>query len=176
MEFLWSSALWQQFGAAIDTLEHALLACPDTLWNEPLWRDSSAPPVPVDFSQFWNIGFHTTFWLDLYLSGALEGFAPPAPFTLEDPERTYTKDELLAYLAYTRSKCRKTIMGLTEEKGSRLCTFPWLPGKAFTFLELQLYNMRHVQEHAAQLHLFLGQHGHTVSTWINRAKHDRGAE
>jgi hypothetical protein len=25
------------------------------------------------------------------------------------------------------------------------------------FAELQLYTMRHVQEHAAQLHLFLGQ-------------------
>jgi hypothetical protein len=26
-------------------------------------------------------------------------------------------------------------------------------------LELQLYNLRHVQEHAAQLSLFLGQNG-----------------
>src|SRR5690242_15065334 len=32
-------------------------------------------------------------------------------------------------------------------------------GQAVSFLELQLYNMRHVQEHAAQLNLFLGQHG-----------------
>jgi hypothetical protein len=33
-----------------------------------------------------------------------------------------------------------------------LCQFPWgeLP-----FAEVQLYNLRHVQEHAAQLHLFL---------------------
>ena len=44
MESLWSSALWQQFGAAIDTLENALLACPDSLWNERLWSGSSVPP------------------------------------------------------------------------------------------------------------------------------------
>jgi hypothetical protein len=35
-----------------------------------------------------------------------------------------------------------------------MCRFSWgeLP-----FGELLLYTMRHVQEHAAQLHLFLGQ-------------------
>ncbi|HCI80283.1 MAG TPA: DinB family protein, partial [Ktedonobacter sp.] len=32
MDFLWKTALWQQFGATIDMLENALLACPDTLW------------------------------------------------------------------------------------------------------------------------------------------------
>lgn len=26
-------ALWQQFGASIDMLENALLACPDELWD-----------------------------------------------------------------------------------------------------------------------------------------------
>jgi DinB superfamily len=170
MESLWCNALWQQFGAAIDTVGIALLACPDTLWNERLWRNSSTPPVPVEFSEFWNIAFHTLFWLDLYLSGSLEGFAPPSPFTLEDPDRAYTKGELQAYLVYTRTKCRKAIAELTEEKAGRLCTFPWLPGKTFSFLELQLYNMRHVQEHASQLHLFLGQHGHAVSSWIDRAR------
>jgi uncharacterized damage-inducible protein DinB len=170
MESLWSSAVWQQFGAAIDTVENALVACPDTLWNERLWSNSSTPPVPVEFSEFWNIAFHTLFWLDLYLTGSLEGFVPPAPFTSSDPDRPYTKDELLAYLAHTRTKCRATIEALTEDKASYLCTFPWLRGNAFTFAELQLYNMRHVQEHAAQLHLFLGQHGHAVSSWIDRAK------
>lgn len=35
----------------------------------------------------------------------------------------------------------------------RLCQFPWgeLP-----FAELQLYNLRHVQEHGAQQRMFLG--------------------
>jgi hypothetical protein len=167
-----STALWQQFGAAIDTLEDALLACPDSLWNERLWSGSSAPPVPAEFSQFWNITFHTIFWLDLYLSGSPEGFAPPAPFALEDPDVPYAKDELHTYLLYARTKCRTTLAALTEEKASQLCKFPWLPGKSFTFVELLLYNMRHVQEHAAQLHLFLGQNACTVSSWVNRARDD----
>jgi hypothetical protein len=176
MESLWSAALWQQFGAAIDTLENAVLTCPKALWNERLWSDSSAPSVPVEFSQFWNITFHTIFWLDLYLSGSPEGFAPPAPFTVDDPERPYTKDELRAYLRYTRTKCHTTLAALTQEKASQLCEFPWAPGRVFSFVELLLYTMRHVQEHAAQLHLFLGQNACAVSSWVDRARDDPGSE
>ena len=33
METTLRTALWRQFGAAIDMLENALLACPSTLWT-----------------------------------------------------------------------------------------------------------------------------------------------
>ena len=39
MDPLWRTALWQQFGATIDMLENALLACPGTHWNGRLWSD-----------------------------------------------------------------------------------------------------------------------------------------
>ncbi len=46
-----------------------------------------------------------------------------------------------------------------------------------SFLELLLYNMRHVQEHAAQLNLFLGQNAiDRASDWVPRAKADEGGE
>ena len=75
---LWRTALWRQFGAAIDMLENALLACPSTHWNGLLWSDYSDP----EFAAFWSITYHTLFWLDVYLTGSREGFALPAPFTL----------------------------------------------------------------------------------------------
>jgi hypothetical protein len=34
--------------------------------------------------------------------------------------------------------------------------------------------MRHVQEHAAQLNLFLGQQFGAAATWIAQAKHNEG--
>jgi hypothetical protein len=46
------------------------------------------------------------------------------------------------------------IEGLSVEEAYRICRFPW--GEV-PFAELMLYTMRHVQEHAAQLHLFSGQ-------------------
>jgi hypothetical protein len=69
--------------------------------------------------------------------------------------RVYTRAELLGYLDYCRERCRIVVGGMTAEQARRMCRFPW--GEV-TFGELHLYNMRHVQEHAAQLGMFVGQH------------------
>lgn len=170
MEIMFHTALWRQFGAAIDMLENALAACPASLWEERLWHerpDHPLPPwFPPEFSQFWYIAYHTLFWLDLYLSGSREeDFTPPAPFIWTElnpaasPERPYTKDELLTYLAAMRRKCHATIFALTDERAHQTVSYLWTGEQGASFLELQLYTMRHVQEHAAQLNLFLGQHG-----------------
>ena len=184
MDPLWRTALWQQFGATIDMLENALLACPSTHWNGRLWSDHSDHPLPPESTEFWYITYHTLFWLDLYLTGSLEGFAPPTPFTLDEleparvlPEQPYTRDELHAYLVNLRKKCQTTIAGLSDEQAHQLVDFPWIEGKPMSFLELLLYTMRHVQEHAAQLNLFLGQNAMDgASDWVSRAKADEGGE
>jgi hypothetical protein len=44
--------LWHQFGAAIDMLESALLACPDDLWH---FRSQQ--------QEFWYMAYHCLFWL-----------------------------------------------------------------------------------------------------------------
>jgi uncharacterized damage-inducible protein DinB len=180
MDPLWKTALWRQFGATIDMLENALFACPDTHWQRLLWSDHSAPEYPA----FWSIAHHTLFWLDLYLTGSLEGFAPPAPFTLVEldptgalPEKPYTRDELHTYLVYLREKCQTTITELSDEKAQRQVAFPWMRGKPMSFFELLLYSMRHVQEHAAQLNLFIGQNSiEGASDWVPWAGADKGDE
>jgi hypothetical protein len=163
METLWKTILWSQFGAAIDMLENNLLACPDELLC-----DRSQQP------EFWYVVYHALFWLDLYLSGSVDGFTPPAPFTLEEldpagllPEKPYTKDELLTYLAHCRKKCQTTIETLTDEQASTLCKFTW---GELSFAELLLYNMRHVQEHAGGLNLMLGQKLGEGPGWVGKAR------
>jgi hypothetical protein len=158
-------------------LDHALRACPGPLWRGRLWERGGERP---EFAEFWYIGYHTLFWLDLYLSGAVEGFAPPAPFTLGEldpagvlPDRTYSREELLGYLAHGRPKCRAAIDALTEEHASRLCVFGW--GEA-SFAELLLYNLRHIQGHATELNLFLGQQTGSAPGWVARAKDSLGGE
>ncbi len=155
--------LWPELGAAIDMLENALLACPDGLWGDP-----SREP------QFWYVVYHTLFWLDVHLSGSVEGFAPPAPFGLEEfdpagplPDRTYAKEELRSYLAHDREKCRATIEALTEETAARRCVFGW--GEV-SFAELLLCSMRHVQHHAGQLNLILRQATGSAPRWVARPK------
>jgi hypothetical protein len=173
MTIIDNQMLWRQFGATIDMFGDVLRDCPDDLWEKRLWEDEPDQWVATGFSAFWYLCYHTLFWLDLYLTGAEEGFAPPAPFDLVEMEagevlpRTYTRDELLHYLEYCRQRCHETIDALSTEQAYRLCRFPWgeLP-----FGELLLYNLRHVQEHAAQLRMFLGQHAGRSTGWISQAE------
>ena len=190
METSWSAALWGQFGAAIDMLDNALEACPTSLWRERLW---SAPPdhPQSPFGEFWYIAYHTLYWLDVYLSSVADSTpgvtppSPPSPFPApsldaddERPERPYAKDDLLIYLAYTRQKCQSTINTLIGERARFPYEFPWErgQGRPISYLELMMYTMRHVQEHAAQLSLFLGQHGIPDADldWVPQAKGEAG--
>ena len=171
MNDAWKSTVWRQFGAAIDDLGNALRACPGSLWHDRLYDTGAMPP---QFSEFWYIVYHTLFWLDLYLFGSEEGFIPPAPFTIIEqyhdgplPERAYTKDELYRYLRACRKKCHTTIEALTAESAERRCQFPW--GEV-SFTELLLYNMRHVQGHASQLNLALGQKTGSAPDWVTMAR------
>ena len=80
---------------------------------------------------------------------------------------SYTRDELLGYLEICRQRCQATITSLSSEEAHRLCRFPW--GEV-TFAELQLYSLRHVQEHSAQLHMLLGQQAGLSADWVGQAK------
>lgn len=185
MEILWRTALWPQFGAAIDMLENALAACPDRLWAERLWPETAPSRFPPQFAEFWYVTYHALVWLDLYLTGLPEEeFAPPVPFAQGEldsaealPERPYTKEELRAYLVSVRQNARATLVALADEQARRPVAYPWSEGQPISFLELQLYSLRHVQEHAAQLSLFLGQHGMPGEAldWVPRAKGESGS-
>jgi len=160
MEAFLKEIIWQQFGASIDMLENALAACPDKLWNTP--------------EKFWYNAYHTLFWLDYYLSVDPKNFSPPAPFTLSEfdagaalPEPAYSKTALLAYLAFGRKKCRDLIAGLPpDDTHLRFIN----DKKNYSITEILLYNMRHVQHHAAQLNLLLRQAGYEPPHWVSRTK------
>jgi hypothetical protein len=171
MDTLLKTSIWQQFGAVIDYLAETVTACPNELWLAALWQTPNKTP---EFAQFWYVTYHTLFWLDLYLTGAEEGFLPPAPFTLIEqddegplPERVYTKAELQAYLQACRQKCRATIATLTDEMARRHCVFGW--GEC-SFLELLVYNLRHVHGHASQLNMLLGQNGISTPDYVTQVR------
>ncbi len=151
-------------------LDDALRACPDELWQERLYNERSVQP---EFAEFWYVVYHTLFWLDFYLSDTAEGFAPPAPFTLSEfeagllPERVYTKAELQTYLEHGRNTCRAKLETLADALIPQRSRPDW---PEMSVAELLLYNMRHVQEHAAQLSLFLGQKVGSAPSWVAKAQ------
>lgn len=157
--------LWRQFGAAIDTLENAIRACPESIWS-----DRSR------YHEYWYWAYHTIFWLDYYMSDceSSDHFKPPAPFTLSElddsglmPDRVYTQAELLDYLAYSCAKCKQSITRLADEAACNAIA-PMRP--QLTQFELHLYTMRHVQHHAAQLNMLLRQLTNSAPGWVSKAK------
>lgn len=158
----WKDAVWGQVGAAIDSLELAIDACPDTLWG-----DRSR------FPEYWYVVYHTLFFLDYYMSESPEGYAPPPPFTLTEldpagvlPDRVYSKEEMRRFLDHGRRKVRAKIAGMTDEKAALRSPFRDLPE-----LDFLLYQMRHVQHHAAQLNLIIRQVTNSdAPRWVSRTK------
>jgi hypothetical protein len=159
----WHATVWRQIGAAIDMLANAIEACPDEVWG-----DRSLRP------EFWYVAFHTIFMLDVHLSGAVEGFQPPAPYTLSEldptgvmPDRVYTRGELMEYLRHCRARCRDVVLGMTDEQAAEILTFPWV---TLSRAEMLLYNMRHVQHHTAQLNLLLRQQIDSAPGYVKQAR------
>jgi hypothetical protein len=154
--------IWQQFGAAMDMLENAIIACPEDQWDNR--------------SRFWYLAYHTVFWTDYYLSDTPmeKDYRPPSPFTLSEfedgvlPERVYTKAEVIHFLHHGRERLHRRLHGSTT--GELLETRFTSEYKNFSQFELLLYNMRHVQHHAAQLNLLLRQHGNIPPDWVSRTK------
>jgi len=162
-------AIGQQFGAAIASLEGAIEACPENVWQ-----------AGDRWTQPWYLAFHTIFWLDLYLSESSAEYAPPEPFTRGElepnifPERPYAKKELTTWLQSCREALAARLITVSTEAGARRpCHLHWGEMAA---AELLLYNLRHVQHHTAQLNLLIRQGGGQPAPWIRRAGELEGAD
>jgi hypothetical protein len=159
--------LWKQFAASIDMLKNAIMLCPESYWatNKKIFYQA----------------YHTLVFLDYYLTIPSKDFSSPLAFTVAEignipedaigdviPNHIYSKEELLDYLQACRQKCRKVISGLTAETLFER----WIEKGGdmnYAVLEILLYNMRHVQHHAAQLNLLLRQGINEAPGWEARA-------
>lgn len=159
--------LTSQFHAALKMLQHAILQCPDALWNDP-----------NDKNKFWHVVYHVLFYTHLYLHPSEAKFSPwsglragynslgalPSP-THEKPQtlEPYTKEEILRFFDLVWKAVPELIRDTdldSEDSG-----FYWLP---FGKLELQLYNLRHVQQHTGELMERLGRQVKLEVEWVGR--------
>lgn len=161
---LFKESLWQQFGASIDMLRNAIVMWPEEKWEQP--------------RKFFDMAYHTLFFLDYYLTIPPETFAPPLSYTLlkevpEDriddifPERIFSKQEMLDFLDACRKKCKSVIDSITEENVQARWVEPDSP-RNYLMIELLMYNMRHVQHHAAQMNIMLRNEINSAPLWVSR--------
>ena len=145
--------LTNQYEAALCTLNVCIERCPEQSWY-----------APVANLKFCQAAFHTLFFADLYLAPDEDTFRRQ-PFhrenafffgdyeELEDraQRNLYDKPAISKYLAYCRGKASDVIGGETAETLAGPAAF----GRKFNRAELHVYNIRHIQHHAAQLGLRL---------------------
>ena len=169
MDKTFRTLLWNQFGASIDMLIHAIANCPDDYF--------------LTNKRFFYIAYHSTVFLDYYSTIPPTDFSPVLPFTqleadkrpkesIDDliPDKIYTKKELVSYLQQSRAKCKSIIDRLTD--GNTTERFTEGDGSNdmdYPILEILLYNLRHTQHHTAQLNMLLRQDLDKHMEWSFRA-------
>ncbi len=141
-----------QLVASLDTLGYCIDACPGSAWQE---AHNDAP-----FSQ---VVFHTLFYADFYLGRDSVPFKDQAFHKshkdvfrdyeeMEDklPKHLYEKPFCLDYLAHCVSKLKAVVADETLES---LAGKSGIDFRKSSRAELYVYNLRHIQHHAAQLGL-----------------------
>ena len=138
-----------QYRASLKMLGESIAKCSDALWDDPAYKN-----------RFWHIAYHALFYTHLYLQDTGQEFVPwskgrqeyeflgPLPWP---PHREpnigepCSKEDVLEYLDVCRHEVEERVSSLDLGAASG---FDWLP---FDKLELQFYNIRHLQLHIGQL-------------------------
>ena len=149
-----------QYHASLEMLRQAIIKCPDPLWDDGECKNA-----------FWRVTYHALFFTHLYLQDSLEGFSPWAKHK-EDYEalgrqlprdgEPYTKEEILEYCGKCGEQVEERVASLEPDVPSG---FHWLP---FSKLELQFYNIRHLQQHIGELCERLGAWGDIEVGWVGK--------
>ena len=163
--------LANQFEAAFCTLNACLDRCPEANWD-----------VPVANHRFCQVVFHTLFYADYYL-GRDESSFRTQPFHRDhellfgdyeefedrDPQALYDKAFVRKYLGHCRRKAADVLAAENSESLAARCGFE---RRNFSRAELHVYNIRHVQHHAAQLSLRLRLDANEDVPWIGSGWRD----
>jgi hypothetical protein len=143
-----------QFEAALSTLNACIVKCPEAAWD-----------APVANLKFCQVVFHTLFYTDYYLGVSEEDLRPQAfhrqnahvfrdyeELEPRPPVLVYDRPWINGYLQYCRKKCHDVVAAETADSLAAKTKFP---RKDFSRAEIHVYNIRHIQHHAAQLSLRL---------------------
>ena len=157
-------AIRSQYLAALAMLRETIVKCPDELW----YADSPT-------AAFWRVAYHALFFSHLYLQPSERDFVPWAKHRAEyeslgplpwPPHRMpkigepYSRADVLEYHDFCRDQVRAIVPALDLAAGSG---FGWLP---FGKLELQLYSIRHLQQHTGELAERIGARAGAEIAWV----------
>jgi hypothetical protein len=163
-------AIRSQYRASLEMLKQAIVKCPESLWDDQEHKN-----------KFWHVSYHALFYTHLYLQPSEKNFVPwirhrdeyqfmgPFPWPPhEEPEirEPYSKKEILEYFEICQEQVDEQVVSLNLDAESG---FYWLP---FSKMELQFYNIRHLQHHTGELCERLGNRGDIEVDWVGMKPDD----
>ena len=154
-----------QFHAALSMMEQTVRLCPEEMWYAPGRQNP-----------FWRIAYHALYVAVHYLQPtehepvrwdrARAGYQflaplPVPPYTPQpQADQPYSRNEMLDFIDFSRAEVDRILPAIDWSAPSG---FHWLP---FSKLELQLYNIRHLQQHVGDLSTLLHTRAGLETDWI----------
>jgi hypothetical protein len=138
-----------QYLSALGMLKQAIVKCPPEMWD-----------APQDKDKFWFKAMHAVYYAHLYLQPTRRHFVRWRGH--HDPDRSMaaTKQEVLDYLAFVATQVRARVPELHLKSKSGF----W---EDLDKLELQFYNIRHIQQHAGELYERLDARATVRVGWVS---------
>lgn len=154
------AAVSSQYLSALAMLQQAVEGCPEPLWDSP-----------EDANKSWRVAYHALFYTHLYLQKTIDDFHPWEKHWAKaeelgkdaQPGPAFTKGDILEYLDQCRKLAVEAAAALDPQAPSG---FYWL---TFSKLELQFYNIRHLQQHTGELMERLGSRAGISCDWVSKA-------
>lgn len=133
--------LQSQYLAALAMLKQVIVKCPPEVWDNPEDRD-----------KFWFIAYHTLRYAHLYLKAQDKGYPRWEVRQYSKQDSPFSKEEILEKLGVVERDVIEQIHHMDLDGASG---YNWIPTNK---LELQLDNIRHIQQHTGELYERLSTH------------------
>ena len=149
------AAIRSQYLAALEMLKQPLLVCPADMWNNS-----------ADHNRTWYVAYHALFFTDYYLQDTEDDFQVHAglPDDRGDLSGAFVSQaDVLGYLAFCQAlvNARVPQMDLAAPSG--------FGRRHFDKFELQIYSIRHIQQHAGELMERIGARVPIEVDWVSVA-------
>jgi hypothetical protein len=124
-----------QYLSTLAMLKQAIVKCPPEAWDNPQDKD-----------KFWFVAYHALRFAHQYLKAKDKGYQRWGQRLHSNPGNPFSKKEILEKLAAVERDVAEQIpiMNLNEKTGAT--------GHLANKLELQIYNIRHIQQHTGELY------------------------
>ena len=144
---VYKKAIKGQYQISLNMLKQAIEKCPDSMWNDQSFAN-----------KFWQLAFHTLFYVDMYTQGTDENFVAWEKYkenfqhlgrdSKEDPipvQDAYSKEDVLEYYNHILKDIDARVDGTDMEAISAVS---WITCTSF---ELQIHNIKHIHHHVGMM-------------------------